>query len=274
MFGTIVINPDELKIKDYRKYRSYYCGVCQDLKELHGQTSRLTLTYDMTFLALLLTGLYEREGHLEKIRCPLHPMQKLETRRNAYTQYAADMNVLLSYYNLLDDWIDEKKVGALAVARKLRPRFLEVCRKYPRQNRAVRSYMRKLMACEREKDPNMDRAAGYTGELMEEIFVYKKDEWEKPLRRMGFFLGKFIYLMDALRDVEEDIKNDNYNPFRSLYGRPDFEKKGMEILTMMAADYCQAFEQLPIIEEIDILRNVLYSGIWTKYWKKKSEEKM
>ena len=91
---------------------------------------------------------------------------------------------------------------------------------------------------------------------------------------MGFFIGKFIYLMDALRDVEEDIKNDNYNPFRSLYGRPDFEKKGMEILTMMAADCCQAFEQLPIIEEIDILRNVLYSGIWTKYWKKKSEEKM
>ena len=78
--------------------------------------------------------------------------------------------------------------------------------------------MRKLMACEREKDPNMDRAAGYTGELMEEIFVYKKDEWEKPLRRMGFFIGKFIYLMDALRDVEEDIENDNYNPFRSLYG--------------------------------------------------------
>ena len=67
------------------------------MKELHGQTSRLTLTYDMTFLALLLTGLYEREGNLEKIRCPFHPMQKLETRRNAYTQYAADMNVLLSY---------------------------------------------------------------------------------------------------------------------------------------------------------------------------------
>lgn len=273
MFGTITINPDELKLKDYRKYRSYYCGVCQDLKELHGQASRLTLTYDMTFLALLLTGLYEREGHLESFRCPLHPLKPLKSRRNAYTQYAADMNVLLSYYNLLDDWLDDRKIGSLALARKLRPHFLEVCKKYPRQNHAVRQYMKRLLACEREKDEDMDRAAGYTGELMAEIFVYKKDEWEDSLRRIGFFIGKFIYLMDAFRDVEEDIRSGSYNPFRHLYGRPDFEETAIKILTMMAADSCQAFERLPIVEEIDILRNVLYSGIWTKYWRKKSEEK-
>lgn len=164
MFGTITINPDELKLKDYRKYRSYYYGVCQDLKELHGQASLLTLTYDMIFLALLLTGLYEREGHPESFRCPLHPLKPLKSRRNAYTQYAVDMNVLLSYYNLLDDWMDDRKVGSLA--------------------------------CEREKDEDMDRTAGYTGELMAEIFVYKKDEWEDSLRRMGFFYRK-IHLSDG-----------------------------------------------------------------------------
>lgn len=147
----------------------------------------------MTFLALLLTGLYEREGHLEKIRCPLHPMQKLETRRNAYTQYAADMNVLLSYYNLLDDWIDEKKVGALAVARKLRPRFLEVCRKYPRQNRAVRSYMRKLMACEREKDPNMDRGSRLHRGTDGGDFCLQKGRMGEASAQNGIFYWK-IYL--------------------------------------------------------------------------------
>lgn len=109
MFGYVTTNMEEMKIKDYRIYHGFYCGVCQDLKEDHGQTSRVTLTYDVTFLGILLTGLYETETKREEHFCAMHPFKKHLCLRNQWTAYAADMNVLLSYYNLLDDWEDEKK---------------------------------------------------------------------------------------------------------------------------------------------------------------------
>ena len=108
MFGYVTTNMEEMKIKDYRIYHGFYCGVCQDLKEDHGQTSRVTLTYDVTFLGILLTGLYETETKREEHFCAMHPFKKHLCLRNQWTAYAADMNVLLSYYNLLDNWRREK----------------------------------------------------------------------------------------------------------------------------------------------------------------------
>ncbi len=82
---------------------------------------------------------------------------------------------------------------------------------------------------------------------------------------MGFYLGKFIYLMDAYEDIEEDIRTGNYNPFKELYAEEDFEGTVHKILTMMMAECCRAFERLPVVENIDIIRNILYSGVFAKY---------
>ena len=154
MFGYVTTNMEEMKVKDYRKYRAFYCGICQDLKEYHGQPSRLTLTYDMTFLAILLTGLYESAPVSEQHLCGLHPLKKHLCYRNELTAYAADMNVLLSYYNLLDDWIDEKKPVPLALARTLRKDVKRLRNRYPRQAKAICSYLKKPRACEFEKSPD------------------------------------------------------------------------------------------------------------------------
>ena len=103
MFGYITVNKEELKVKDFDRYHAYYCGICQDLKKSCGELARMTLTYDMTFLAILLTGLYEGTDRQERHFCVLHPLHKRPCLRNAYTQYAADMNILLVYHNLMDD---------------------------------------------------------------------------------------------------------------------------------------------------------------------------
>ena len=76
MFGYITICRPELKVKEYDTYRTYYCGLCHSLKERYGQVPRLTLSFDMTFLAILLSGLYEEENRQSCGRCLLHPMQK------------------------------------------------------------------------------------------------------------------------------------------------------------------------------------------------------
>ncbi len=273
MFGYIQIDPDELKGKDWKTYRAFYCGVCMDLKERSGQRARLTLTYDMTFLALLLTSLYEGNTERQKRLCILHPAEKGVCVRNPYTAYAADMSLLLVYHNLMDDWLDEKKALSLAFARSVRQAYIRAAGKYPEKTKAVRRYLKALHELEETSSGGIDAAANLTGDLFAEIFRYKEDVWTEDLMRIGASLGRFIYLMDAWEDVEEDRKRGGYNPFLSMADQPDFARNAESILTMAAAGMARGFERLPVVENVDILRNILYSGIWVRYRNRKEKRK-
>ena len=123
MFGYVTANEPELKVKDYHKYKAYYCGLCQSLKRQYGSAGQLTLAYDMTFVIILLTSLYESETKAESHRCKMHPLKPQPMLENEITEYAADMNLIMAYYHLEDDWKDEKKVagllGSMALKRKI-----------------------------------------------------------------------------------------------------------------------------------------------------------
>lgn len=171
MFGYITIDQDELKGKDQRKYREYYCGVCRDIKKRSGQLPRAFLTYDMTFLAILLSSLSEDEEQREKKRCCLHPVRKTESITNRWTQYAADMNVLLVYHNLMDDWLDEKKLNSRMAAGLMKGTCRKLEELYPHQSRAIATYLEALHKTEQENSPDIDRASGLTGVLMGNCFL-------------------------------------------------------------------------------------------------------
>ncbi len=271
MFGYVTVNKDELKIKDYRRYQSYYCGECSSLERGYGMSERMTLTYDMTFLALLLGSLYEDGTKPRMRRCVPHPVKPHEEICNEYTDYAAAMNIMLSYYKLKDDWEDERSFKGKAFAGILKRAYRKASHRYPRQARAVRRYIKKQRACEASGEKSADIAACPTGEMLAELFDMKGGVWQRDLRRMGFFLGKFIYIMDAFDDLEEDIRHNNYNPLRIKYTggsameRGEFNRECREMLTMFAAQSSMAFEALPILANADILRNILYSGIWSKF---------
>ena len=271
MFGYIMTDRKELKGKDLDTYRAFYCGVCRDLKAAGKERARLTLTYDMVFLAVLLTGLYEAPGQTEEVFCGLHPLKKQAVIRNSYTAYAADMNLLLSYHNLEDDWLDDRNALSLAASRLLRREYLKSAAEYPRQVKAIRRYLRDLHRVEEEKNPSIDCAASLTGYLLGEIFVYQEDVWQEELRSMGLYLGRFIYLMDAWEDRERDRKSGDYNPF--LLQKEAFtEDEAFRILAEAAASAARAFEKLPILEHVDILRNIMYSGIWVRYRAEKADK--
>ena len=265
MFGYVTVNKPELKVKDYDTYRAFYCGLCRSLKNNYGEVERLTLSFDMTFLALVLTGLYEPNTKTRCRRCLLHPTQKLPMKENIYLDYAADMNILLSYYNLADNWKDDRDVKSRAMCLALKHHIRPLAEKYPRQFRAIRKYLKELDRLEKEKCSDLDKAAGLTGEMLAELFVYEEDMWAASLRRLGFFLGKFIYLMDAWEDLPEDKKNNSYNPWKYWEDRDDFGTFSESILNMMMSECSLAFEQLPILEHAEIIRNVLYAGVWSKY---------
>jgi hypothetical protein len=192
-------------------------------------------------------------------------MQKHPYRENPYFDYAADMNVLLTYYKCLDDWQDERKLKSRIFAFFLEGKMRRIRKEYGEKASKVKSLLDALGELEKKNICDIDKTAGFFGEIMAELFVYRADEWEEKLRRMGFFFGKFIYLMDAYEDIEEDLKNGRYNPLSDLYRTDHFEEDCRQILKMMMAETSRVFEMLPILEDAEILRNILYAGVWSRY---------
>lgn len=274
MFGYIIVNKPEMKFKEFDLYQSYYCGLCRTLKDRFGRRGQITLSYDMTFMILLLTSLYEPETEVSCRNCIVHPFKKHPARVNQFTEYGADMNLLLSYYKCLDDWEDERKVTKRALSLFLKKKCQSIQESYPEKGALFQENLKQLRRCERENSRNLDEVSGYFGEIMGEVFVWRKDEWERELRRLGFFLGKFIYLMDAYEDAEKDKKSGNYNLFLEDFETEGFDGKAEMILRMMMAECSKAFERLPIVENTEILRNILYSGVWCRYeYVKKNRER-
>lgn len=267
MFGYINVYRDELTEEEKKAYQAYYCGLCRKLRMDCGVKGQMLLNYDMTFLVVLLTGLYEPENEVSQFHCAMHPTKKQTAWTNSVTDYASDMNVLLGYYNLLDDWNDDKSFTKKTYADMLKKDYERIAAKYPRQMQAAELYMQQIAEYEKSQEPNIDVVAGITGEMLGEIFAWKEDEWYEELKTLGFYMGKFIYLMDAYEDMEKDKKSNSYNPLLHLKTEHegDFETLCRLMLTSMMSECAKSFERLPILQHADILRNVLYSGVWSKY---------
>lgn len=273
MFGYIMVNKQEMKFKDFDVYKAFYCGLCRELRERHGIPGQLTLTYDLTFVVVLLSGLYEPVTSKGVTRCAVHPIQKQPVMKNEFTSYGADMNLLFSYYKCADDWKDDRKFTKLLYAKILSRGNRRVTEAYEAKVQRILASLQELEEGEKRGEKDLDYMAGLFGKVMGEILAVREDSWEPVLRRMGFFLGKFIYLLDAYEDVEEDVKEGNYNLFAESFREPDFQEKTEEILLMMMAACCREFEQLPILKYGEILRNILYSGVWKRYAQVKEERR-
>lgn len=265
MYGYIIINEDSLPKEEADRYHAYYCGLCRALGDGHGLCGRLTLSYDLTFLSMLLSGLYEPEEEFGESRCALHPGRPCPWVSTSVEQYVADMSVALAYHRCDDDWRDERKYSALAMKNALAKRYSQVCERWPRQAAAIGHSMQQLLRCEEAQSSDLDEVSGCFGLMMSALFVMKSDEWSVTLREMGYALGKFIYLMDAYDDLERDKKHKRYNPLLALSQQPDYEERIHEILTMLMAQCAGAFERLPVLRNAQVLRNILYSGVWTRY---------
>ena len=268
MFGYILPNKKELSLTDEKTYKGYYCGLCHSIRERVGVKGQFILAYDMTFLSLLLSGLYEPREKKEEFRCLVHPVGKRTAFSSEISDYVADMNILLGYYNLYDDYEDEHNIFSKKVADSLKKEVDRVRVEYPRQAEYVSEAVRKLHEAESSREDNLSLIANFWGMMLSEIFAYKEDDiWTEDLRKMGFYLGKFSYIMDAYEDLDKDKKRKNYNP---LLMSKDFKKQCFEtyirqLLTTQLSECSYIFERMPILRNADIIRNVLYSGAWMKY---------
>jgi len=273
MFGYLTADRSRLSEAQRQRYRSCYCGLCRAIGQRCGQVCRLCLTYDMVFLTMTLDSLYEPEAVTERRTCPVHPLRPVESCRSAAADYGADLNVLLAYYNCLDDWEDERRLLKAGEAKLLRAAAYAAGERNPVQRSAVAEGLAALREIEQRRDPSPDAGANAFGALMGSLFVWKRDRWEPELRALGEGLGRFIYLLDAARDRAADEKKGLYNPLSAAFRDGLDEAALLDALSGIMAEAAAAWDRLPLVQDAAILKNILYHGVWQNPGSGKNKEK-
>ena len=273
MFGYVTANGKELTKLQEKRYNAVYCGICRQIRLQSSGLSRLGLSYDMAFLALLLMSLYEPEEETGTRPCGIHPLRPKSWIDNEYIRYAADMNVALAYYNTADDWQDDKKLSAKVLSGVFGKSYDRIAEAYPRQCGAIGQCISQLSRLEKENCPNADEAANCFGALMGELLVHREDLWAPILRKMGMALGRFIYLGDAANDYPRDKRKGKYNPFIAMGSSEDWPH-WEEYLVLAMGRCTEEYEKLPLVQDKALLDNILYSGVWVNFRRKKKEQEV
>lgn len=263
MFGYVNAYKDLLRVCDYNVFRGYYCGLCKQLGKKFNQLTRFGLSYDMTFLAILISSLEDKKVELKMQNCIAHPISKRPViKEDSGIAYSADMSVILTYMKLKDDWQDEKSLKSLARFAYFLP-MKRVAKKYPVQYNSVKENLAKLGEFEKKNCKNIDEVADCFGKLLESIF--NKDGNNKAVAWFGYHIGRYIYIIDAYKDIEKDLKTKSYNPFIAMYGtelkKEDFKESVKTSLTFTLSEISNAYNLLDIKKNKELLDNIIYLGL-------------
>ena len=231
MFGYVRPNVPELKMLENQYYRAAYCGLCHSMQRQTGFVSRMTLSYDVTFLLLVRLAISGEKPNFVKKRCFAHPTKKRLTMvDNASLQYCANVGVLLAAHKMSDDVSDEnflKKLFATFLRTIIAPAYKRAERAYSELNSEILSRLEELHTIERERPRSADLPARIFGELMGAVLSYGLEDEEKKriASAIGMQIGRWVYLIDALDDMNEDRKKGSYNPFLLLYDGKELDEE-------------------------------------------------
>lgn len=276
MLGYVTADKPELKMREFEVYSGYYCGVCKSIARRYGQLPRMVLSYDAAFLALLLASLQKQEDQPSREHCVIHPVKKKTIVQNEAIDYAADVMLILAWHKLLDDAHDEGRLYAKAAVTTLKGIYRKLQRARPQLCGRVEENLKALSLLEEEKCASLDQAAEAFAKIMEAIFeegpLPEGFREQNVLRRIGYHLGKWIYLMDAVDDVEENIESGAYNPllYRFSYepGEEGFLDRIMETCRFNLIHYlgeiAKAADLLTIRKNRGIIENIIYKGLLRK----------
>lgn len=278
MFGYVRACKPELKIKEYETYKAVYCSLCKKLGKSYGILSRFTLSYDFTFLALLNMALKEDCDGFEQKRCAFNPLKKCNYCKNldAIDMPAAAAMIML-YYKILDNIADERGIKKIAFL-CLKPIFSSAHKKaaknYPKIEQAVREYINRQNAIELSGSTSMDEAADPTAKVMEKILCACSDNEteQRVLKRLGYCLGRYIYLLDAAVDLDDDIKKGSYNVLKNIE-QQQLKERITAQLYFCVNEASKAFELLDIKKYKTILGNIVYLGLEETFLKELNNER-
>lgn len=266
MFGYIKTHRPQLRVCEDETYKGIYCTLCKALGKRYGVLSRMLLSYDSAFLAIASMALTDEKVCFQRKRCPFNPTKKCHFCKNIPEEilFAADITVLLSYHKAQDNIADSTFFKAL-VYRILLILMLRMYKKAvknrPDAAKLIVSYMANQAEVEKKKTRSIDEAAEPTAVLLGNIYsLYESNEQLRQKRyKIGYFLGRWIYMIDAFDDIDKDKKSGNYNPF--VFGNDNFENVKGDIL-MTAGEAANALKELELKSFKGIVENVIIDGLY------------
>lgn len=263
MFGYIRIFRQGLDDDEFLRFSAYYCGLCKELGKTSA-VSRLGLSYDMTFLAILLAAVLPEEDNIIPCRCMLHPFKKKhKISPSKALSYAADMSILLAYRKLEDDLNDENSIKARCGTLFYTPAFKKVRKRYAKQDEKIAAELSRLSELEKANCQEPDEVADCFAKMCEVVFTpdfITDSDTRKTLSWLGYNIGRWIYLIDALDDLEKDKKSGAYNPM-SHCGSDELLTLHEPALTHTLANIAAAYDLLEVYRNDSILKNILYAGL-------------
>lgn len=283
MFGYVTPLKAEMKVKDFARFKCYYCGLCCHIKKEFGNMPRLSLNYDMTFLGLLLDALNPEELEVAHHRCSLHPTEKkIIITNNRALAYAAAMNISLSYYKLLDDVYDDKNFKSKFLSTLLSPYTRKFSAPILEINDKLKQCLNKLSILENNKsfiyiDEISDPFSDLVGILLRDYpyeLIDDSVELRSILYNLGYSIGKWIYLIDALDDLKSDMEKGKFNPINFLYNKNSLPydkfiesvKPKIEFTILNCGYSCKEnLDKLNLNRNNDILYNIIELGLMDKY---------
>lgn len=274
MFGYVRVYKPDLKMAEYEHYQGIYCSLCKQLGKSYGLLSRMTLSYDFTFLALFRMALDDKCAGFKKGRCVFNPLKKKTCCcDNDHIQFAADSASILIYFKIKDN-ISDKGFFSSIPARLLLPfashSRKKAAKKQPELDELITQCMKKQSDLEIDKTASVDAAAEPTALILSAMAQDSShDETERRiLERFGYCLGRWVYLIDAADDLLDDWSEGSYNPFIYSQGIKEDERPGEDVLqsilpTLNAclAECIAAYNLLEIRRFDGILRNILEQGM-------------
>ncbi len=266
MFGYIRADKPELKVKEFEMYKSVYCSLCRNLGKNYGFLSRLTLNYDFTFLSMLNLSLQDTCEEIERKRCAFNPLKKCNYCKSASGfDMPCAVAMIMTYYKILDNVKDEKGIKKLffAVLSSFFKRAQKkAADKYPQIEKIVAEYISTLTQLEKENCTELDKVAHPTANALSEIFMLCSDNaaQKRVLARLGYCMGRYIYILDAVCDLDEDIKHHSYNVFANM-PCDSVRERATSQLYFCINEAIKAFELLDIKKYKPILGNIVYSGL-------------
>ena len=275
MLGYVTTEKQELKMREYEIYRGYYCGVCKSIGKRYGQIPRLALSYDAAFLAMVLASINDEPDLIAKEHCIIHPIKKNTAIRNESIDYAADVMLILTWHKLQDDAHDEKKVSAKAALTLMKPLYKKLRKTRGPLCDEIAGYLKEMSRLEKEKCNSLDQISETFAKILEAVFLAGPNttdqDSQRVLGRLGYHLGKWIYLMDAWDDLEDNINTGAYNPLicRYEYGvdeSPDaFRERIISNcewhLLVCCGEMGKALDLLEIQKNNGIIENIVYLGL-------------
>ena len=272
LFGYVRPLEPQLRVCELEAYKAVYCGLCRQLGRTFGLPARFALSYDGTFLALLAMALAEPEPGIAPGRCPFHPLERRSLcGETPGLALAANVVALSLHWKLRDDLADEdlpRRLLARSGLLMTRGGYRRAAARHPELDAALAGMTRAQAALEGENCPDLDRAAEPTASLYSTLLASLAPEEEsqrRVLARLGYLLGRYIYLADALDDLDKDRQKGRYNPLAAACGAgaetQAVRERGRGSLFLTIGETERTYRLLRVRRFSPILENILTLGL-------------